>query len=692
MKITEFLTKNWWLFALVIIFIFAFYIRSVNIVPDRILSFDPVFQYRFTKYFVDWGHFPLWDELTYFVGRVVTPEVNPPLMMYATAALYWLQPFGWSLLTLCSYASALYGALIAIAGFLLVRELSNEYGGLMAAALIGTAPQILIRTFGSSYDTDQFALLFLLLTLFLWLYASRKKTIAAVSLAIAGFVSYMLAWQTSGFALLIVFAFMFFYVILEIMIKKGFFKMIRLESVHDFRDVKKDLMIYISIFLSVVAVGFATGSNFINSVIALMGFALSPETKIVNISIAELQPFSIFNLQGWMVATGNFVSGMTIIDDLIFIMFIVFLGVSVAANYYKKNMKQFSFVLVLMLITVYTTFRGIRFTEFSSALFLVLIAAGFGYAVEFSKNSKFFKPTIIGVGIFIAFMAMFIGSGVGKSLGPDISPNWESAWAFLQTQTPELSLVGTWWDPGHMITGTAQRRVIADGAHCGNDWCLYGINDRITDLGKIMATSDENESVQLIRKYQGDSPKVYWIASDDLIGKYQWLQYFGTGCDARVDSNCPLYMQIAESSRSFDASGNVALRYYNLGTQSQILLYSASIPIPIYIQGINAALFDEVIAYNGTQAIPIRFSAEEKNSIITALQPLEKELNVRFTNQSIPMTVWTSSGFSYIVVIPPNLRQTVFTKMFLLEGEGLNNFKQVFRNDQVKIYEVVENQ
>jgi hypothetical protein len=41
-----------------------------------------------------------------------------------------------------------------------------------------------------------------------------------------------------------------------------------------------------------------------------------------------------------------------------------------------------------------------------------------------------------------------------------------------------------------------------------------------------------------------------------------------------------------------------------------------------------------------------------------------------------------------IVAIPPNLRNTVFTRMFFLEGAGLEHFKQVFRNEQVKIYEV----
>jgi hypothetical protein len=221
---------------------------------------------------------------------------------------------------------------------------------------------------------------------------------------------------------------------------------------------------------------------------------------------------------------------------------------------------------------------------------------------------------------------------------------------------------------------------------------MYTINDRITDLGKIMATTDENESLNLIRKYQGDSPKVYWIASDDLIGKYQWLQYFGTGCDARSNSNCPMYIQVGGDSQSsiYDNNGNVQFLAYPLGQQGNIMIYnSPSMPLPIYVEGINAALFDETIYYNGTNTVSVKFNANETNSLLTSLKPLESQLNVRFTNQSIPMTVWIPNHFSYIVVIPPNLRDTVFTKMFMLEGQGLEHFKLVFNNPQVKIFEVI---
>lgn len=694
MKPVDFLTKYWYVFVLLVIFLFSYEIRAVNIVPDRLLSFDPIFQYRFTKYLSDWGHLPVWDELSYYVGRADTPN-TATFFWYITVVFYWLlKSFGLSLLTTASYASAIYGAMIIFPAFLLGNKLSNKYGGLASAVLIGTAPQILTRTFGSSYDTDQIVLFFILLTAYLGLRFLKKRSIANFSLFLIGFTAFLLAWGTSVFIFLILAAYLVIYFVLftffgnrDKKIEIRFYKNIRAA----FSEIKYQILALLSMFLGILVIGYILKQDVLIYFSDVLGFAQRAEAWIVNISIAELQPFSILNLEGWLTAMGRFVTGNSIIDMPLFIIFIISIIFGIFISY-KKDLQNLSFVTTLFLISFYITFKGVRFTEFSSAFFIILVSVGLGYIIEFFSNKNIIlKAFSIGLVICIAFIVMNLGQQISTSLGPDINANWDDAWNFLRTQTPEFSLVGTWWDPGHMITGLAERRVIADGAHCTH-YCMYTINDRIVDLGLIMATTDENVSLNLIKKYQGDSPKVYWIASDDLIGKYQWLQYFGTGCDARTDSKCPLYMQLGEDSQSrlYDNNGNIALLTYPLGSQAKIMIYnSPSVPIPIYVQGINAALFDETIYYNGTQPVSIKFTQNETNALLTALKPLEGNLNVRFTNQSIPMTVWIPNHFSYIVAIPPNLRDTVFTKMFMLEGQELDHFKQVFRNDQVKIYEVI---
>lgn len=695
MKLYSALKGKWWAFVLVFIFLFSYYIRAFNIISDRLLSFDPIWQYRITWYFANFGHLPAWDELTYYVGRLVEVNSYPPFMFYITSLVYWIFKFfgsAISLMTVASYMSAVYGAAMAIPAFLLGRELSNKYGGLFSALLISTAPEILSRTFGSSYDNDQLVEFFLLLTLYLGYYALKRKTVSSYSFALIGFSCFLLSWGFSFYSYFMLLGFVIIYFILSSLTSS---ESIRKFKSSNFKNSFKELFDSV-IFLIILLVGLsifaaANNENILKDITNIVGFATNAEQWIVNVSIAELQPFSIFNLSGWITAMGGFTVSDVIIDTIIILTFVVFMISGFVLNYKKKDIRVLSFLITLFLIAIYTTFRGIRFTEFTSAFFIIIISAGFGALAEWPKNDAIKKSLIIGIAIFISLVAMNIGGSLGKQLGPDINANWDNAWNFLKTQTPELSIVGTWWDPGHMIAGLADRRNFADGAHCeldsnGKPACLYTINDRIVDLGRIMATTDENVSLALIRKYQGDSPNVYWIASDDLIGKYQWLQYFGLGCDARVDQSCPLYIQIPEQSTSADQNGNIVLRNYG-GIE---VFQGLTVPVPIYIQNINGAIFDEVLYYNSNGTVSdFKPNDTEKQSLIQALKPLESQLNFRFTNQSIPMTVWIPEDYSYIVIIPANLRNTVFTKMFMLEGQGLEHFKEVFRNPQVKIFEVV---
>lgn len=656
--------------ALAAIFVFSWWIRALNNLPDRILSFDPIFQYRFTRYFAEHGVLPVWDELTYYVGHSITPATNPPLLFYVTGAVWWImQKLGWSLMTTASSMSALYGAAITIPAFLLASKLSNRRGGLLAAALAGTAPQILTRTFGASFDTDQFALFFILLTLWAGFIALRKRTPASFCLMAGTFIAFLLAWADYWFTFFVLLAGVFTFFVLEAAQRKS-----TVPLKERTKDAQEMFLVLGLLFVVLIAVGFFLGSDPFASISDLTGFAQHAETWIVNISIAELQLVNISDPSTWMLAFGRFVTGESYVDNLILLSLVGLLMASLV-GIWKRGRYEFAMLTVIAGIGILTVLRGIRFTEFSSAMLLIGVGAGWGYLLT-RVREPFVRSTILGLGMMLIFIGASIGLQYGRVLGPDISTNWDAAWAFLRT-TPEDSLVGTWWDPGHMITGLGERRVIADGAHCGTP-CLLNINDRITDLGKVFDTASEDEAVSILHKYQGTSGNIYWIASDDLVSKFQWLEYFGTGCDARTDANCQLYMQLPlQSAKQTQDGRSVQLDYGSI----QILQTQGSLPVPIIVQGRSAIPVDEII--QNSEAL--KLDANDTASIL----PLINALNLRMLNQTAPYTVAISPDAQYVTVIPPNIRNSLFTKMFFLEGKGLQRFKQVFSNAQVKIYQVV---
>jgi hypothetical protein len=699
LNIIKFGKKYWILIALILIFLFCYYIRSINTVEDRLLSFDPILQYRFTRYFAELGYFPLWDELSYYSGRFVHFSDYPPFMPYLSGLLYWLFGFGKSLMTVAATLGAVYGAMIIFPAFLLGRILSNKYGGLLAAILMGTAPTILTRTFGSSFDSDQIVLFFILLTLYLGFRFLKKPNITNFSLALMGFTGFMFAWGTFAYTFIILVIFSILYLILgtiigekqsnkeeKITIKPKL--MDRFKS--SFSIFKKQIIGLIGMFVGLILIGWINGIDVIKSVLDVAGFAQKAEVWIVNISIAELQSIDLLNIYSWITAMGRFTIGS--LDILLFIVFVVLIGFGLVRSY-KKNLLDTSFILTLLLIGIYTISRGVRFTEFSSALFITLVAVGFGYLVMY-KDNVHFRTISIGLFLTLFFIASTVGLQSGMRLGPDINSDWDNTWKFLKENTPESSIVGTWWDPGHMISGLAERRNIGDGGHC-KEPCLYTINDRITDLGRIMATTSETESLELIRKYQGNSPKAYWIASEDLVQKFRWIEYFGMGCDGTGiytqdgPNKCPLYQTLGQVNIMHNPNGEAIATIYSNGYVNITVLFGPA-PLVYVTEGINAALFEEVIFYRDVgEVINLKVSDLEEEFIQGAIENIGKQLGIRFSNQTISSSVWISRDFRRIVIIPANMRNNVFTRMFFLEGGELEHFKQVYRNEYVKIYEIV---
>ena len=441
-RIKKFLLDKLWIFALVGIFLFAYWIRSVGNVPDRILSFDPAFFFRFTKYFADWGHFPVWDELSYYVGRADT-RLASPLMEIITAVVYNFFKASLSLQTVASHMSAIFGALIIVPAFLLGRELSNKYGGIFAAALIGSAPQILTRTFGASYDTDQVALLFILFTLYAGFRCLRKKTVESAATAVLVYSAAMLSWGDSMFTYAILAGYAVVLFFSQMLFEKSVGKEKRFSFAAE--NFKWNAIFLFIILAAVELVGILTNTyGAVGSILSIANFAHKAEVWIVNISIAELQPFDIFNLEGWMRAVGSFATGDGTIDILIFSALVGFMFFGLLYSY-KKNTSIATFMTAMFLIAFFVTTRGIRFTEFSSALFLTIAAVGFGHAMEyFSNKNIIFKSSTAGVALVIIFFAFGMSSQFGYRLGPDIDKSWDDTWQWIKNNTPEDSIIGTW--------------------------------------------------------------------------------------------------------------------------------------------------------------------------------------------------------------------------------------------------------
>lgn len=333
-------------------------------------------------------------------------------------------------------------------------------------------------------------------------------------------------------------------------------------------------------------------------------------------------------------------------------------------------------------ITFIIALLAIAFSGYILILNL-LLAIGLGSVMilfllslkEEDVTDKLPSAVLLGTMLIAVFVALSHGSQLAYATSDgSLDANWEEALTWLRDNTAKDAVVGTWWDPGHQLTGFAGKRVIADGAHCPDTACSPGLNTRIADLGFIFSTTDENKAVETFLKYRGDASEMYWIVSDDLIGKYQWLQFFGTGCDGSGNINpqdagkCPLYSQAFAQRISYDQETLEPRTYFYEGGL-RVLLDQGNIPIAVLDRDGSAETFEKQVIHVGN------------NPTVVSLRSSSNATRV------LPGTIWIHPAYAYVVHIPPTLEQSMFTRMFLYEDE-FEHFEMVFKNDAIRIYKL----
>ena len=470
-----------------------------------------------------------------------------------------------------------------------------------------------------------------------------------------------------------------------------------------------DVLFVIALALIGGIVGVAVGRSMTTVIGIILGLILAltilslgvtGKVLLVDISVAELQNLDVFSASGFLAVVGR-IGWMPITFALLSFVMIGAKLVFKKDIHFAEYFAVIWFIISLVLIT-----HGIRFSLLFSMA--VATAAGFfiGNAVEFVKkigygtvhdavSSPVYLAVFATLFAVLSFAALLhISDNITFSQqtgGLEVDSNWQQALAWLKNNTEQNSLVATWWDPGHIITGYTGLKVFADGAHCAASCVPYNLNTRIRDMGKILSTTNEQESVSLLQKYTqltdvqkqvviqsfgstvpNDAftpvPAVYVIASSDLIGKYYWLSYFGSYNDQTQTGQGANFIQFQLSSRDqqnnlvYSGPGDTTVTVG--GTQSNEVAAVLNSPS----QGIRNTIVSDVVIF-GQNGQALQFNFSNATNLVNGM-------------------VWVSPDFQFLFFMPPNVRDSTFTKMFFFNGQGLQHFEPVFVNAEVKIFKV----
>ena len=150
---------------------------------------------------------------------------------------------------------------------------------------------------------------------------------------------------------------------------------------------------------------------------------------------------------------------------------------------------------IFLLVTVALSLHGERFVFFATIPLSLLSAMLIDRLINFRLS--------LGVpvaGLLTVLILFNANRDIRTVLTPIFNSTWQEALVKIKTDTPQDSIVNTWWAPGHFIKGIAHRRVPFDGASLDQSAVGYW-------MANVFLSQDENHARGLLRMLNASANK-----------------------------------------------------------------------------------------------------------------------------------------------------------------------------------------
>ncbi len=570
MSAKELLFKYRKLIIIILLFLVVFSIRAeaVNIggVPDQAKSFyqdqnglpyfsemDSYYNLRLTQNYLNHGYLgdtkingTDWDLHSSFpTGQSAE---YPPLIVYLTAFTYkfvnifkhmplnavaiWIAPF--------------IASLAVIPAYLLIRRITNDYGGITAGLLVGLVPAYFAHSYAGFFDTDQFNMLIPLLVVMFFIYSilantMKSRTIYAVLSAFSMLI-FTIAWEGWYYIFYLIIATVVIYLIISKFLfnykpiqTKDYFK----GKLAWFNDKPEIYSLAIFLILGLILMSISIGVSGIISGITspisasqLQNAVQSTAYPNVYVSVSELQ---IPSLGEVINGVGGYIPFFFGIFGLI-ALFWQLKTRKVNKEEPKKSKKprrrgrssrrkaeereteketeretkvikpdpiprkrNYLFYCVLfslwLLITAYAMTKGVRFIENFSLPISLTAGIFVGVLFVFIKgrvpNLSYQKVIMAVIVIAVAFSPVISAYGISSTVVPGTDDSMVSSLQWIENNTANNTVITSWWDFGHLFTYEANRPVTFDGSSQNSPRAYW--------VGKALLTSNETLSVGILR-------------------------------------------------------------------------------------------------------------------------------------------------------------------------------------------------
>lgn len=414
----------------------------------------------------------------------------------------------------------------------------------------------------------------------------------------------------------------------------------------------------------------------------------------------------------------------------------------------KKNYLLYAILLsIWLLITAYALTKGVRFAEaFSIPVALgagIFVGLMLGYVKGYIKNTNL--QTVVMIILVVAAIFAPVGSAFAISVNvlPGTDDSMVNSLNWIKDNTSSNTVITSWWDFGHLFAAVADRPVTFDGGTqnspraywvgkaltTSNETLSVGILRMVSssgDLGPLTMdnyTKNTGKSVEILNNILGvdkstaltmltsqyslspeqaqnviqythpDNPVPdLLITSSDMVGKAGWWSYFGNWNFQSNNSTAYNYVQgdgVIIPNNETGLSNNTTVLISDNAVVAQIIdnNVTAGIVNVNQLQNQNMStseLINQLIAGlqgNSTMVIkPHRLIVVKDNNITQ---------NDIVSNDSIYSVVIVNNNGSYITyLMNKELEDSMFTKLYILRGQGVTQFTLNYEQPGVLVWKV----
>ena len=537
----------------------------------ELFEFDPFFNYRATEYIVENGYdaYSQWvDEKSWHpFGRDISE--NSQVMLHLTTSIFY-QLFGFnsSLYTFTIIFPLIVGSLTGISVFAFVRVLGGTTAGLLAALMFSISTPIFTRGLIGWFKSEPLGLFFAFLAMYLFVSGimNYRSTSSLIKLVLAG-LFLALGLSSWGGILFFIIPIIMFYFILPFLKKENnsvilgipvfsaslILYSLLFERTSDFTIGYVGLVIGFStgfVVLCEIIKKFSDKSNHIRNCLIVLTSTIISVIGVVSSGLVNLPGFRYLN------AVNPFLTSLDPLTDsvsehmttsletsYIFVsVFIIFAMIGIWFLFSRKTIDlkidKRIFALITSIVAIYISSSFVRLEIFASVGLIIL--GSIGLTILFKKvfQSNVFPPTKIvfcSIIVILFLIPVTIPENKNWISWADFSPtisnggsfyqitnnDWPDAMHWLKNNSPEDSVIASWWDYGYWITTLSDRTTVVDNATL-IDW-------QIKKMAYSLITTPENswhilnsDYTDDISQYLGNENITKWGAnlSNDFNNNY----------------------------------------------------------------------------------------------------------------------------------------------------------------------------